>query len=116
MRWCRDPAGPRAPVRRGRSGPHLHPGQRQYGRDQFSRLLHGGRVSLAAGLLAAALSLGAGWLAGAVAGYCGGWIDDAVMRAAELFLALPWLYLLFAVRAFLPLEVPPGPPCCWWRP
>ena len=82
-------------------------GSDQYGRDQFSRLLHGGRVSLAAGWLAAALSLGVGWLLGAAAGYFGGFVDDAIMRASELFLALPWLYLLFAVRAFLPLEMPP---------
>lgn len=83
-------------------------GSDQYGRDQLSRLLHGGRISLAAGLLAAALSLGAGWTAGALAGYRGGRLDAALMRAAEFFLALPWLYLLFAVRAFLPLDVPPG--------
>ena len=79
-----------------------------FGRDQFSRLLHGGRVSLAAGLLAAALSLGAGWLLGALAGFYGRWADAAIMRAADVFLALPWLYLLFAVRAFLPLEMPPA--------
>lgn len=79
-----------------------------YGRDQFSRLLYGGRVSLAAGLVAAALSLGLGWLLGALAGFQGGWLDEAVMRVADFFLALPWLYLLFAVRAFLPLDVPPA--------
>jgi peptide/nickel transport system permease protein len=82
-------------------------GSDQYGRDQLSRLLHGGRISLAAGLLAATLSIGAGWFAGALAGYRGGWLDAALMRAAEFFLALPWLYLLLAVRAFLPLDVPP---------
>jgi peptide/nickel transport system permease protein len=78
------------------------------GRDQLSRLLHGGRISLFAGLLAASLSLGAGFLLGTLAGYYGRWVDAAVMRGAELFLALPWLYLLFAVRAFLPLHVHPG--------
>ena len=41
------------------------------------------------------------------AGYFGGWRDDLLMRVAELFLALPWLYLLFALRAFLPLAVSP---------
>jgi peptide/nickel transport system permease protein len=44
---------------------------------------------------------------GLAAGYYGGWRDDLLMRVAELFLALPWLYLLFALRAFLPLSVGP---------
>jgi peptide/nickel transport system permease protein len=42
---------------------------------------------------------------GAIAGFYGGWIDEALMRGGELFLALPWLYLLFAVRAALPLHI-----------
>ena len=79
-----------------------------FGRDQLSRLLHGARISLFAGLLAAALSLGLGWLLGTLAGYYGRWVDSILMRSAELFLALPWLYLLFAVRATLPLHVSPG--------
>ncbi len=78
-----------------------------FGRDQLTRLLHGARISLFAGLLATALSLGVGWLLGAVAGFHGRWIDAVVMRGADLFLALPWLYLLFAVRAALPLHVSP---------
>jgi peptide/nickel transport system permease protein len=48
-----------------------------------------------------------GLVAGSFAGFLGGWADDALMGVAELFLALPWLYLLFAVRAFLPLSVSP---------
>jgi peptide/nickel transport system permease protein len=79
-----------------------------YGRDQFSRLLYGGRISLLAGLLAAGLSLSAGLLLGGIAGFYGGWRDEVLMRVAELFLALPWLYLLFAVRAFLPLNLAPA--------
>src|SRR6516225_4605522 len=75
------------------------------GRDQFSRLLHGGQVSLLAGMLAAGLALGFGLVLGAVAGFYGGWVDELIMRSVELFLALPWLYLLFAVRAFLPLHL-----------
>jgi peptide/nickel transport system permease protein len=78
-----------------------------YGRDQLSRLLHGGQVSLLAGLLGAGLTLLIGLCLGAAAGYYGGWRDDVLMRIAELFLALPWLYLLFALRAFLPLAVKP---------
>lgn len=76
-----------------------------YGRDQFSRFLYGGQISLLAGLIAAALAVSLGMLLGGLAGFYGGWIDDALMRGGELFLALPWLYLLFAVRAALPLHV-----------
>lgn len=77
------------------------------GRDVLSRLLHGGRVSLFAGLLAATVSSLVGLLLGSVAGYRGGLVDAALMRLSELFLALPWLYLLLAVRAFLPLGTSP---------
>jgi peptide/nickel transport system permease protein len=80
-------------------------GTDDYGRDQLSRLLCGGQISLFAGLLATGLSLGLGLLLGGIAGYFGSWLDDTVMRGAELFMALPWIYLLFAVRAFLPLHV-----------
>jgi peptide/nickel transport system permease protein len=80
-------------------------GTDDYGRDQLSRLLYGGRISLFAGLLATGLSLALGLLMGGVAGYFGSWLDDIIMRGAEVFMALPWIYLLFAVRAFLPLEV-----------
>jgi len=87
----------------------LHPlGTDALGRDQFSRILYGGGVSLAAGLLAAALSLTIGAGLGIVAGYSGGWIDGAVMRLGDIFLALPWLYLLLAVRALLPLDLAPA--------
>ena len=82
-------------------------GTDDYGRDQLSRLLVGGQVSLFAGWLATALSLALGLVAGAAAGYFGGWLDDAIMRATEVFMALPWIYLLFAARAFLPLDLGP---------
>jgi peptide/nickel transport system permease protein len=80
-------------------------GTDEYGRDQFSRLLYGGQTSVGAGLLATVLSLLLGLLLGSVAGYFGFWADDVIMRMAELFMALPWIYLLFAVRAFLPLRL-----------
>lgn len=78
-----------------------------YGRDQFSRLLFGGQISIFAGLLAAFLSLISGAILGTLAGFYASWIDDALMRLAELFLAVPWLYMLLAVRAFLPLSISP---------
>jgi peptide/nickel transport system permease protein len=82
-------------------------GTDQFGRDVFSRTLIGGQISLLAGLLAAGLALALGTIIGGLAGFYGGWWDAILMRGAELFLALPWLYLLFAVRAFLPLQVEP---------
>jgi peptide/nickel transport system permease protein len=78
-----------------------------FGRDQFSRILYGGQVSLLSGLLGAGCTLFMGAILGAVAGFYGGWRDVVLMRLAELFLALPWLYLLLALRAFLPLAVSP---------
>jgi peptide/nickel transport system permease protein len=76
-----------------------------YGRDQLSRFLYGGQISMLAGLLAAALSVSLGIFVGAISGFYGGRIDEFLMRGGELFLALPWLYLLFAVRAALPLHI-----------
>jgi peptide/nickel transport system permease protein len=83
-------------------------GSDDYGRDQFSRLFYGGQISLFAGLLAMVLTLVVGGALGTLAGFYGKWLDEIIMRVAELFLALPWLYLLFAVRAFLPLDVSPA--------
>jgi peptide/nickel transport system permease protein len=82
-------------------------GSDEYGRDLLSRILVGGQVSLLAGLIGAGLTLSIGLCIGTVAGFLGGWKDEVLMRIAELFLALPWIYLLFAMRAFLPLTVPP---------
>lgn len=82
-------------------------GTDNYGRDQFSRVLYGGRISLGAGLFAAAISLLIGMLVGTISGFYGRWIDESIMRVAELFLVLPWLYLLLAVRTFLPLHISP---------
>jgi peptide/nickel transport system permease protein len=78
-----------------------------FGRDEFSRLLFGGQISLAAGLLATLLTLGAAAVIGTVSGFYGGWVDESLMGLSELFLSLPWLYFLLGVRAFLPLHISP---------
>jgi peptide/nickel transport system permease protein len=77
------------------------------GRDRLARLLSATRVSL---LLAAAAGAGAllvAVLAGGSAGYWGGCWDRLVVRSIDLLLSLPWLFLLLAVRALLPLNVAP---------
>lgn len=80
-------------------------GSDDFGRDQFSRMLYGARISVFAGLLATVVALLVGSLLGLVSGYYGRFTDAVVMRLVELFLALPWLYLLLAVRAALPLRI-----------
>jgi peptide/nickel transport system permease protein len=83
-------------------------GTDEFGRDQLSRLIYGGRISLFSGLLALAISLALGLMFGGAAGYFGSWLDPTIMRTAEIFMALPWLFLLLAVRAFLPLYLAPS--------
>ena len=76
-----------------------------FGRDEFSRVLYGGQISVAAGIVATLIALLAGAVFGIVAGYYGRLTDESFMGATELFLCLPWLYFLLGVRAFLPLHV-----------
>jgi peptide/nickel transport system permease protein len=78
-----------------------------FGRDEFSRVLYGGQISVAAGIVATFLALLAGAAFGMLAGYYGRWAEESVMGATELFLSLPWLYFLLGVRAFLPLHLSP---------
>jgi peptide/nickel transport system permease protein len=78
-----------------------------FGRDELSRVLCGGQISVAAGISATLIALLAGTVSGALAGYYGGWADESLMGATELFLSLPWLYFLLGVRAFLPLHLSP---------
>jgi peptide/nickel transport system permease protein len=79
-----------------------------YGRDEFSRLLYGGQISVAAGLVATIITLLTAMLIGTISGYCDRWVDESLMGSAELFLSLPWLYFLLGMRAFLPLHLTPS--------
>jgi ABC-type dipeptide/oligopeptide/nickel transport system permease subunit len=85
-----------------------HPlGTDDLGRDRFSRLLYGTRVSLLLAPAAALLSSLLAALIGGSAGFIGGWLQSCVMAATDLFLSLPWLFLLITMRALMPLNVSP---------
>ena len=71
------------------------------GRDQFSRVLYGARVSLEVGVTAVSLALLVGALAGALAGGFGGWIDAVLMRITDVFLAMPGILLAIGIVSFL---------------
>jgi ABC-type dipeptide/oligopeptide/nickel transport system permease subunit len=71
------------------------------GRDLYSRMIYGARVSLLLGLFTGIISVGLGALVGAIAGLKGGWIDDLLMRATDIMLALPLLVVLVIVRGAL---------------
>jgi peptide/nickel transport system permease protein len=77
------------------------------GRDRFARLLYGTRVSLLLAPAAALLSTLLAALIGGLAGYLGGRWERYVTSGIDLFLSLPWLFLLLAARALLPLNTSP---------
>jgi len=81
-------------------------GSDKYGRDTFSRLLYGSRVSLSIGLIGIAISFFIGTLVGGLSGYLGKGVDLVVMRVTELIMSVPALYLILALRASFPSNVP----------
>ncbi|NER78875.1 MAG: ABC transporter permease [Leptolyngbya sp. SIO1D8] len=77
-------------------------GTDEQARDQLSRLIYGGRISLSIGLVGIILSFPLGMFIGGLAGYFGGWIDAVLMRLVEVIMTIPDIYLLVALAAVLP--------------
>ena len=71
------------------------------GRDVWARLVYGARISLSVGLVSQGIALGLGLVLGLIAGYYGRWVDEVVMRLADVTLAFPTLLLLIALVAAL---------------
>jgi peptide/nickel transport system permease protein len=77
-----------------------HPmGTDRFGRDVFSRVLYGARISLGIGVTAVLIAMSLGTLVGAVAGYVGGWTDSVAMRLVDMLLSFPRLVLLITLVA-----------------
>lgn len=80
---------------------HYILGTDSLGRDVLSRTIYGGRISIAIGLLGTVTALFIGVTLGAIAGYAGGWIDNALMRFVDIMYGLPYMLIVIIMMAIL---------------
>lgn len=85
-------------------------GTDELGRDVFTRILYGGRISLLVGLMATFLTILIGIIIGAMAGYFGGWLDNLLMRVTDAFLGFPTVFVLILLGSLLREQ-----PLAWLR-
>jgi peptide/nickel transport system permease protein len=106
LQWFAD--GRLVTVPEGDGGPLLLLGADSLGRDTFSRLLYSARTSLLLTVVSTLAALVVGALVGGIAGYAGGLIDQVISRFTDFVLVLPAIYVALALRAAMPLVLPPA--------